>query len=402
MNRFTVLVLGSLVAASSHSCAATFIALGYLSDAHQFSQAHDVSRDGSVVVGSSFSDAGEEAFRWTEETGMVALGDLEGGLFSSEARAVSDSGDTIVGLGTADIYSLNDAFVWRDSQGMAPVGSFEGEVPSSHALGVSSDGLMVVGGSWNMGFVWDSDSGMERLESADKSVFLTAANDISGDGSVVVGQAIVGETILPIGGRRTYPFEIEGPAIWSESGGVVPLGSLEDHDQFGRAVAVSRDGQVVVGSSGLQWKAFLWTAANGMRPIQDDAIAGKSVAASVSDAGDVVVGYYRPPVTESIDSTPPGWGFPDGLSGYGFIWTEDAGFRSLDVAIKSDYGLDLDGWIIGPAHAVSGDGKTIVGYGISPDGNRQAWLLDLSVPEPSSMALIVASVAIALGRGGRH
>ena len=40
--------------------------------------AHDVSADGSIVVGNSLS---REAFLWTKEDGMVGLGDLPGGSF---------------------------------------------------------------------------------------------------------------------------------------------------------------------------------------------------------------------------------------------------------------------------------------------------------------------------------
>ncbi|MGV2388389.1 MAG UNVERIFIED_CONTAM: hypothetical protein LVR29_08855 [Microcystis novacekii LVE1205-3] len=47
------------------------------SDTTNFSSAATgVSADGSVVVGSSSSDTGTQAFRWTQETGMVGLGFL--------------------------------------------------------------------------------------------------------------------------------------------------------------------------------------------------------------------------------------------------------------------------------------------------------------------------------------
>ena len=61
------------------------------------SEAYDVSADGSVVVGTSHSENGWEAFRWTTQTGMVGLGDLPGGGFSSLAYSVSGNGGVIVG-----------------------------------------------------------------------------------------------------------------------------------------------------------------------------------------------------------------------------------------------------------------------------------------------------------------
>jgi probable HAF family extracellular repeat protein len=48
-----------------------------------------VSADGSVVVGYGNSDSGFQAFRWTEDAGMVGLGDLPGGPFGSTALGVS-------------------------------------------------------------------------------------------------------------------------------------------------------------------------------------------------------------------------------------------------------------------------------------------------------------------------
>src|SRR5262245_33036958 len=55
--------------------AASFRGLGALpGGSPPYSQAWDVSADGSVVVGESRSDLGIEGFRWTMETGMTRLG----------------------------------------------------------------------------------------------------------------------------------------------------------------------------------------------------------------------------------------------------------------------------------------------------------------------------------------
>ncbi len=62
--------------------AASFQGLGDLPGGRFSSYASGVSADGSVVVGSSESTAmfTVEAFRWTQSTGMVGLGDLPGGV----------------------------------------------------------------------------------------------------------------------------------------------------------------------------------------------------------------------------------------------------------------------------------------------------------------------------------
>jgi len=58
------------------------VGLGDLPGGSFSSYADGVSANGSVVVGYGNSANGNEAFRWTQGTGMVGLGDLSGGIFS--------------------------------------------------------------------------------------------------------------------------------------------------------------------------------------------------------------------------------------------------------------------------------------------------------------------------------
>ncbi len=91
--------------------------LGFL-PGRLFSRALGVSADGSVVVGSSAGGlAGEEAFRW-ENGVMVSLGSLgcpqciPSGQISSEAHAVSADGSVVVGS------SFGEPFIWDAAHGM--------------------------------------------------------------------------------------------------------------------------------------------------------------------------------------------------------------------------------------------------------------------------------------------
>ncbi len=100
-----------------------------------------------------------------------------------------------------------------------------------------------------------------------------------------------------------------------------------------------------------------------------------SYAAGISADGSVVVGR----------------GY--GNSGYeAFVWTEAAGMLSLK-SLLSDLGVDLTGWNLDEALAVSGDGRFIVGYGTHL-GNREGFLVDLGnpVPEPSALTLLLLGV----------
>jgi probable HAF family extracellular repeat protein len=91
---------------------------------------------GEVIVGRSNG----EAFRWTQSTGIVGLGDLPGGDFYSSATAVSSDGSVVVGFGETS--EGRRAFRWTESEGMVDIGNLPGY---SEAHAVSSDGSVIVG-----------------------------------------------------------------------------------------------------------------------------------------------------------------------------------------------------------------------------------------------------------------
>lgn len=155
------------------------VGLGYLPGATFFdSTAYGVNRDGSVVVGESRSVNGKEAFRWTLEGGMQALGDLPGGQVMATARAVSADGSVVVGTGQSTLFS--EAFRWTSSGGMVGLGavpSNDGAAVSSEAWGVSADGRVVVGRSSERGAcIWRNGGPPESLAQllTDQGINLTA------------------------------------------------------------------------------------------------------------------------------------------------------------------------------------------------------------------------------------
>jgi uncharacterized membrane protein len=102
--------------------------------------------------------------------------------------------------------------------------------------------------------------------------------------------------------------------------------------------------------------------------------AGKtSFASGTSADGSVVVGSGEAPF----------------LGNSAFIWDATHGMRSLQQVLTDD-GLNLTGWTLQDARAISADGNTIIGTGRDPSGNSQAWIA--VIPEPGTGLLVMAGV----------
>ena len=163
--------------------AATFHGLGDLPGGSFFSEAHAVSADGSVVVGSSAAASSTEAFRWTRAQGMVGIGFPEGTV-ASAATDVSADGSVIVGTGWyGGCWGCPSpiAFRWTADSGFVNVGS------TGRAVSVSADGSVIVGGagaSPSQAFRWTPDEGMVDLGDP---LLDSMAAAVSADGSIVVG-----------------------------------------------------------------------------------------------------------------------------------------------------------------------------------------------------------------------
>jgi hypothetical protein len=61
-----------------------------------------------------------------------------------------------------------------------------------------------------------------------------------------------------------------------------------------------------------------------------------------------------------------------------FIWDAVRGMRLLSEVLAIDYGLNLTGWTLRQALAVSSSGHVLVGYGQNPAGQTEAWMADLT------------------------
>jgi len=374
-----------------------------------------VSADGRVVVGSSayqevpsdgridFGAPAQlyQAFRWTETEGMVGL-DLPPGTTGSRAAAVSADGSVVIGNtsftgGDGLETNVTRPFRWTAGVGTTPSGQ-----DRDYAYDISADGAIVVGtrpislnpyaivqnppGPWAVRWTPDDATSTGPMG--------TGAHAISADGSVIVG------------GAGFCFFMPDSSAFgWKTDGDITYLEHLPGGVQAS-ATDVSADGSVVVGYdsdryvSASGWmEAFRWTEDGGIIGLGDlPGGASWSEARAVSADGSVVVGRASTGYTtlpKSVAGPTEGTlqiQSPDPIPVFeAFIWTESGGMRNLREVLTSICGLDLNGWTLTTATDVSADGLTVVGTGINPDGNSEAWIA--TIPEPATVALLAGGFA---------
>ena len=346
----------------------SFQGLGDLEHLGLASEARGTSADGTVVVGSSGTSAGQRAFIWTSATGMVQL-PTPTGLGMTWAQDVSPDGNFVVGFGGNGFGSPVgwEGIRWGTLGGMDRIALAGSGV---WAKGVSGDGSIVTGGTSGaveQAFVWTAAGGLVGLTPPGPGTWRTNAEAISADGRVVVGDWIN----VDAGTRDAFR--------WTAETGMVGLGAFA-------ASAVSDDGSVVVGTlgSGPTFEAFRWTEATGIVPLGTLGPNNESRARGVSRDGSRVVGY----ITSTLDD-----------SSQAFIWDAEHGMRLLKDRLEQDCGLDLTGWTLTQAWDVSNNGPTIVGRGINPQGVEEAWRAVL--PEPATLALLGLGVLAVFRRRTR-
>lgn len=338
---------------------AFFMGVGDLPGGAVGSEARDISDDGTVVVGWSYSASSgdrQAAFRWTQAGGMVPLGDLPGGRYQCLAFCVSADGSHVAGqssstASTEDLYYL-EACRWVGGGGPIAMGVIPGaSYYSSVATAISGDGAVIIGQSSGpsgfQAFRWTQAGGMVGLGDLPGGYFQSTGTAVSADGSVVVGT----------GSAAVYSAEA---FRWTQAGGMIGLGDLPGGMSASYATGVSADGSVVVGraNSTSGYEAFRWTQAGGMVGLGD--LPGGDflgAANAVSADGTVIVGRGR---SSTYDEA--------------MIWTAEEGMRNLRDVLVNEGGLDLTGWTLSEAWAVAADGRTIVGNGINPSGQAEGWI----------------------------
>lgn len=343
-----VLTIGFAATVLRAAAGASFTGLGFLPNT-QASYARGVSADG-VVVGESINllvEGGAEAFRWTESGGMVGLGFLPGANVSV-ARAISADGAVIIGYG---VFEETSFWGIRWTAGVAENLGWTFHLPRA----LSADGSVATGTGareepGEQACRWTAATGRTLLGVLPGGL-TSDGNGISADGTVIVGGSQATE------GTRAFR--------WTAADGMVSLGVLPGH-QISDGMGISADGTTLVGycySSELGTEPFRWTKDAGMQPLGRLADGGNAVALAASGDGTVIVGY--------------------GESAVALVWDANHGMRNLRDVLTQRYGLDLTGWELREAVAISPDGSIIVGQGMR-GGRPEGWVArveDLILPE---------------------
>ena len=351
--------------------AAEFLGLGDLGGGDVHSEAAGVSENSLVVVGSSRSANGREAFRWTRASGMVGLGDLPGGAFASFATAVSADGSVVVGGATdawgppgSHLYGRK-AFRWTAASGV--VGITEGAWlldDEEYAAAVSDDGAVVVGVKTyqlRYAFRWTAETG--AVFSTDDFVGWTAT-DASADGSVIVGW-----------GRGGVWFDDRGRHLLYDR-----IDSLDD-----RLNAVSPEGSVMGGYSIRPVPGTVWNSFTEATLFTED-------GRRLTPLGDLAGGIVHSEVLDLSRNGNAAVGFGHSADGReAFIWDETNGMRSLTGVLVDQFGLDLNGWVLREATAITADGMVIVGNGIH-NGVTEGFIA--VIPEPRLLGLVAMGVIL--------
>jgi hypothetical protein len=304
-----------------------------------------LSGDGDVAVGDF--GRGAPVFRWTPETGPVAMSVPSTG----ETSSISRNGKYI----STNVLDVNadvpiGAYRWDAVNGWLPAAaSGVGCDDTTVNFGVDNKGT-VYGLSWvsctvTRAFKWNPREGTVLLPSPEKAADGTPVNTRINQVSAN-GETLVGWMEDPIQG-------IWYGVVWNS--GVPSLVLTADGEPVDEVTAVSGDGRLIGGDlfdGQLPLGDGYRRHARGgpmefVQPLPGDAAPAQPFAMSWN--GDVMVGFSGNPFL-SFNPGP-------------FIWTKQMGTMNLDEFVRGQ-GTAMEQWYsLWEPTSVSDDGRTIAGWG---------------------------------------
>lgn len=286
------------------------------------SEALAVNDRGQIVGNAS----GLGAFIW-ESGAARALGTLPG-MTDSRAEDINESGQVV---GYSSLGFESHAFVWTAAGGMQPLGGSLGGC-CTLARQINDAGLIIgearlAGDAVSHLVVWENGVMRDIQGSQPRSVFPWGLSN----SGIVVGQ---------------LDMSFEGAFSWTAATGIVHLSGLGGPNDV--AIDVNSAGQIVgwapVPGASIS-TAFLWQ--NGVITRLGTLGGRSSVAIGINEAGDIVGRSDVAAKGKGIAPQPRA-----------FLWTAALGMRDLGMpgsrtgAMASD--LNSTGWIVGVSWASSG------------------------------------------------
>jgi uncharacterized membrane protein len=322
-----------------------------------------VSADGNKVAGTGYGIGGSEPVLWHNKV-LTHLGQIPNSEHTF-AQNISADGTTIVG----EDYNVI-AFRWTEQSG------FESLPPLGIPWATSADGSVIVGQSVQGAYRWTRNGGPVYVPEIAGGAVAESATDVSADGSVLVGNGIAN------GGQTGVVYR------WQNETTATSIAQFP-YGQANGAKATNSTGAIIVGSVVLAQseEAFRWTEDGGLVGLghldeHEETLYAASMATATTDDGRFIVGQ------ESVGQ----------YATRAFAWTSDGGMQPLDVFIKERFQLDISGWSLNSVADMTADGRVIIGQASHPEyGDNLAFRI--VVPEPTSLVVIgMAILACAAAR----
>ncbi len=326
-----------------------------------------ISKNGVYLCGSNYPNP---PFLWSEATGRISVGDVEG-----EAYSISNNG-TVVGRFRDSSLTVGGnpvlrAGYWANNQwnglegitGVPPLDDHD----FTHAYGINSEGNKIVGMVWHANWrveacYWSiPDTGIGLLGQTGN--YNSRANVISNDGSIIAGW-----DGLDTGPDRRAFYWDPLPHF---------MGGFDPTYLVGECNGMNSDGSVITGSS--IWP-FVWTDATGMQQVVADSSSYWSGSAlGVSDNG-IIVGYVDPgSFNYQAFIKKPGW----------------SDIVYMKNFIEDTLGITtFPNWYFAFASTISADGNKI-GISAYPPGSpfSHALLLTLDTNVPVELSSFTANLS---------
>ena len=338
------LVYGCCVAVNAQS---GFVPLPFTDD---IASVESLSGDGSIAVG-WFRDGNSflsptVGFRWSVAGGYTSLLPQVAGN-SCFAFGTNFTGSIACGD------SESNGVTWSSASNFAPVSAGV----SSRVVDISGNGsVRITRTQFNTGGAWTAlaalpsphvDPELRRVSADGGQIAATVFRRVQ------TGSSGYGGPIFSNFAR----IAVYNPA----SGAWTIVEPLPDYENIS-ALSISADGRVSVGTSTDQEGALPQRAVrstDGGLAVSIGALspADGSTALDVSADGSVIVGRSG--------ST-------------AFVWTAADGMRSVQSVLTAN-GVDLGGFTLTSAKAVSDNGQIVVGTGTDPQGRQRQWMADITV-----------------------